>query len=397
MDLYRSLDGMVRVCLTAAVLPEALADMAAMGIELRELDMADELTAVFTVRRRDLTRIRNLARKKGMTLKIMENVGLYWRLKGLARRRVLLLGGMFLVLLWILVSGRIFVLEVDGNRVVPDRRILEAADNCGISFGVSARSLRSEKMKNSLLAELPELSWAGINIHGTRAVITVRERVDAPIVPERITIGHIVACRDAWVTDLTVTAGTLLTEPGSIVKKGQVLISGYKQTGGIGLGTLAEGDVFGITHRKIGVKSLRNSVSRTAIRAENEKWAILIGKKRINLYFGSGICDSSCVKMYNKYVLRLPGGYELPAALVRETQILYDLRDDQISGEYADQEMKTFARTYLSEQMIAGSVLRAREEMIAGDCYLLRGDYDCKEMIGRVQTVEIGVYHGKTD
>jgi hypothetical protein len=52
------------------------------------------------------------------------------------------------------------------------------------------------------------------------------------------------------------------------------------------------------------------------------RYSILLGKKRINFYKGSGIYDGSCVKMVSQYHLTLPGDYVLPVTVVKEEPLL---------------------------------------------------------------------------
>ena len=55
------------------------------------------------------------------------------------------------------------------------------------------------------------------------------------------------------------------------------------------------------------------------------------------------------------------------------------------------------ALRYLESQMIAGSVLQQDTQIVPqDDGVLLRGEYVCMEMIGRVQKEQIGEQNGST-
>jgi sporulation protein YqfD len=153
-------------------------------------------------------------------------------------------------LLTIFLPTRVLFIHVEGNSTVEERRILEAAQECGIRFGASRRQVRSEKMKNRLLEKVPELKWAGVNTSGCTAVISVREQ---PVQEQRTGytgISSIVAACDGRITSCTVTKGNGLCAPGQVVQKGQLLISGYLDCGICIRVTGAEGEIFAETRQE---------------------------------------------------------------------------------------------------------------------------------------------------
>ena len=102
--------------------------------------------------------------------------------------------------------------------------------------------------------------------------------------------------------------------------------------------------------------------------------------------------------MYSKYVLTLPGGFELPLGLVREIFIERELSEEILDEHEVRKLLSDFATDYLRNQMIAGRILCTDEQFAySDDLYHLSGNYACTEMIGRVQQEQIGAYHGKTD
>ena len=65
--------------------------------------------------------------------------------------------------------------------------------------------------------------------------------------------------------------------------------------------------------------------------------------------------------MYSKYVLTLPGGFELPVALLRETLIDCNLYEEFSKEQNAYQFLSNFASDYTRKRMIAGQILVADE------------------------------------
>ena len=389
--------GTLRIKLTGADVTGSMRAINGLGIQVREIEFIDEFHVLFYIGRKSFPALRGCAEKRGDRVEILRTDGLFWSIPRMVRRPVLIAGIMLLLFCSLYLPGRILFVSVEGNSILPDRKILEAAENCGIVFGASRRSLRSEAVKNALLSELPELQWAGVNTVGCRAVITVRERSQSGESKKITPLSNIVAARDAVINSITVTKGSSLCVPGQAVKRGQFLISGYTDSGLVLTATGAEGEVMGFTSRGLEAVMPRFHTERVSTTAETAKYSIRIGKKRINFYKGSGISHGSCVKMYLKYVLTLPGGFELPVAFVKEC-ISDSIVADVICAPEAATRLSGFAENYLKRQMVAGVVHSAAEQVeITDDLIRLSGRYVCSEVIGRYQNEMIGEYHGKND
>ena len=115
------------------------------------------------------------------------------------------------------------------------------------------------------------------------------------------------------------------------------------------------------------------------------RYSLLIGKKLIKLFKGSGICGGSCVKMYSTKSMALPGGRVLPIAVIIEQHEEYSHLSEQTATMFADQDLQRMAEIYLRSQMIAGEIVQSSTEVnYANDYCLILGTYSCTETIGRV-------------
>jgi sporulation protein YqfD len=307
---------------------------------------------------------------------------------------VLLLGILLMLFSAIILPRHVLFIQVEGNKQLPDKRIIEAAENCGIRFGTSRKHIRSEKVKNDLLSSIPELQWAGVNTKGCVAVISVRERtIKERHLPEKI-VSNIIADRDGFIISCTASKGNLICTQGQAVRKGELLISGYTDCGISIHATRAEGEVFAQTLRNLSVIAPKNWVLVADNGNKIQSISLLIGKKRINLWKDSGIWSVTCGRMYKEYFMTLPGGFSLPLALCLDVR----LNREHLSAEYScGHTPEEFARDYLRRQMVAGTILQ--EDITVADrpdYYMLQGNYICSEMIGRVQSEVIGEQHGKT-
>ena len=371
MQLWWHLRGWKRLRLTSADCPARLREIS-QRITLEDICFAEELTAEFRCLGSDEKRIRI---RDGECLETVLEGGLptvmhrVWAWRRLAAF-CLLLGIMTAVL-----PTRVFFFRVEGNGELPERRILEQAEACGLTFGAARARLRSEQIKNRLLRAIPELRWAGVNTQGCTAVITVALR-DQGQPPEQEHPGDIVAVSDGIVTACYPRTGTSCVHPGQAVRSGEILISGLTDLGRSTRAERAEGEVYGLTRRTVEAVLPGKTLARTDGERVVRKFSLRIGKKSVNFSNDSGISHGSCVKMRTVNYLTLPGGFRLPAALVTETYTLCDV--EQIPREdWAP--LTEAARRCLGERMIAGEIL---EEALSREGNRLLADFECRELIG---------------
>lgn len=369
-----------------------------MGIVISHLQRQDELTVRFRIQRRDLVSMNMLVKRRGGRLACKRIYGCYQAVKPLLSRPVLVLGMLILTVLTFFLPGRILFVQVVGNLSVADQQIIEAASECGIQFGASRRAIRSEKVKNALLERIPQLQWIGVNTYGCTAIISVEEKTPQHSENNTVSISSIVASRDGVIRDMIISSGTPVCKPGQAVRKGQLLVSGYSDCGICIHGTRSEADIQADTKHSLEVVTPIEYQKRDLHQQQSKKISLIIGKKRINFYKGSGISPPTCGKMYEEIYMILPGGFQLPLALVIETRVDHSVETTLLSEKHNASVLCDFANHYLLQNMVAGEIIDGKEDierLKATDC--LRGTYMCREMIGRVRIEETIEQNGKNN
>ena len=372
MELWWRVRGWVRLRLTSADCTGRLRALSR-EVALEDIRFENDLTVTFSVFHGDRERV--LVRD-GDSLEIIGEGGLPRWLQFLNRWKSVAAMLLILGMLTVFLQGHILFFRVEGNGTVPARLILERAADCGLGFGAPAREIRSEQIKNHLLWAIPELRWAGVNVSGCTAVLTVAEREVAPESGEEMP-GDIVAALDAVVTDVFPATGTLMVAPGQAVRAGDVLISGATDLGLLVRTDRAAGEIYGLTRRQYDAVI----PSETTLRRENgrvvRKFSLRIGKKYVNFSNDSGILHGTCGRMRTVKYMTLPGGFQLPVALVTDTYRLCD--SEPIPREMDAALLLEQVRRYALEDMTAGTILR-EEVTVVGD--RLRVTLECREMIG---------------
>lgn len=387
MKLWKSLQGKLNLWLTCADPVALLNTITDSGIVLKNAVYQSDLELSVTIFQSDYHMIQKICEKNGATVRIVEKIGIYWRILGMQKRPVLLLFFGIILMMGLLLPSRILFVQVEGNVRIPTKQILEAASECGISFGAVRRNVRSEVMKNALLEKIPDIQWAGVNTVGCTAVISVKEKTaqDSPQTQSG-KISSIIASRDGVIQDCTVLEGNPLCSVGQAVKKGQTLVSGYLDSGLLTRTTCAKAEVKALTFRQLHAISIKPAREKGVVQKEVHRYSIRIGKKLINLYKDSGILSGTCDKMYLEEYVVLPGGFSLPVSLIKETILYHDEAERAALSENQDEWLRDAAQDYLLSDMIAGQIISSETELQHSDeMTSIYGQYMCVEMIGQVK------------
>lgn len=396
MSFWKKAGGILRLELTGAEPENSLQAIALAGIAMEQIHRKGALTLEFVIQHADYAALEALCRKRGETLRVLGRYGLFYAGKSLLKRKLLLTGISLLIAMTALLPTRTLFIQVAGNQAVPAAKILAEAEKAGLVFGVCRRDIRSEQLKNALLDAIPELEWAGVNTRGCTAVISVRERAEQKTREIRQNVGNIVAARDGYILSALVTRGTGLVQPGQAVRAGEILISGYTDCGICIQATQAAGEVLAETRRQLEVHMPEVYQKKGMPTGTKRVFSLLIGKKRIFFWKDSGILEGSCDRIQREYPLTLPGGFRLPVSVRIDTCINRELSPEGCSPQEASASLEGFCARYLTEQMLAGRVLKKTQHITRqGGAYRLRGSYLCAEIISRQKLEQNGVPNGK--
>lgn len=363
------------------------------GVVIRNIVFLDPLTSEFEILYQDFKKTDRTLSSGGRRVeyKIIHKDGWLWVLKRILHRPVLVTGLVLFLLFALLIPSRILFIRVEGDEALTEKQILSQAHQFGIRFGSRKRDVRSEQVKNALLGAIPELQWVGINTSGCVATIHVRERsVVKPPVSEYNNISSLVASHSGVVNQIVVLKGTAQCSIGEQVDVGDLLISGYTDSGLKVSAEHADGEVYAYTLRNqtvIAPKILRQKVK---VKEKHTCIFLRIGKKLLKIWNDSGIHRVTCDKMYDEYVLTLPGEFQLPVSMIIQTCFVCECSDSFTKSSANYEWIRVFSEKYLQGQMLAGQICSSRETITEEeDYYLLMGSYACNEMIGKVKYEEI--------
>ncbi len=395
--MYRHITNLLAGQVTGRVesgFPERVLNICAEhALRFWDLEWESAVAFTFTMTRRDWKRLRRLSRRLDCQLEARS-----WRGVPFFVGRMRLRLGLWITLglcLAALLTGSFFIwdFDIEGNQSVSDLEILRALEKHGVTFGSFGLGVNSFELRNDILLDLPELSYIAVNVKGSRAYVQVRERIPVPEIISKRQPGNTVARRDALITDIHVFDGEKMVLPGATVTQGQLLISGVVENDFAGARYLrGMGEVWGRTWYTLRCRVPLTVSEKVCTGDETVKHALIIGKKRLNLHFGSSISGDTCDKIVNYRQCTLPGGVLLPVTIVSERLRTYETQETRRTERDALALAEGILLERLEGYLEDGQILRTelQKERI-GDTLQITLLAECQEEIGSFVAIPVEI------
>lgn len=377
--LMNFLRGMVTLTVTGPF-PERLINLCAQEeIDFWGVVWLDMNTLRLTTRRRTLGFLENLAQRAGCQVRVEGRKGLPDFLLRFRKRHAFLVGLTLSLCAVAVMSRFVLTIEVTGNEQVPTAVILTQLRQLGIKPGVYGPSIDRQQAAQEALLELKELSWMGINLHGTRLEVIVRERIPAPQRVDETGYYDIVAEADGIITQVEAEQGDAVVQEGDTVLAGETLISGrvtmeppqYSDQPTRYYQTHARGRVWARTWRTLTAAIPAKTEVKEYAGEDRTVWAVEWMGRRYVLWgcpeAGAGWEQSSVAWQGS-----LPGGAVLPLVLERETQRAYTLRTVEMDLEAA-------------QDMLEKKLLDRLEQLVGEDGTIVSVAYSARFAEGQLQ------------
>ena len=175
----------------------------------------------------DFKKLRSITKKTKCKVSIKEKKGLYFTLFKYRKRKLIFVFLFLIIVFSIAFSTFIWDIDIVGNERVSKEIIISKLKDSGLYIGRNKIGLDKKEVVNELRAMENELSWVGIEIDGTRAIVKVVEktRMDEKNI-QQTSIGDIKATKSGVITKLVSESGTSKFKALDYVNKGDTLIEG---------------------------------------------------------------------------------------------------------------------------------------------------------------------------
>lgn len=359
------------------------------NINYWNLKYDDEDGLTFKILRKEYKKLFNILDKNGCIVYIVYEKGLPNYFKRYRNRIGILFGTMiFFGLLW-LSTLFIWDMEINGNHTVKDEIIIERLAKLGCEIGSFIPAIDFDKLCNDYILYFDDASWISVNLIGTVANVEMRERIKDEYGIADNRPANIIAKCDGFIESYQVIAGKREIEIATVVRKGDILISGVVEMKSGELKLIrAEGKINAVTNRSYTVNVPLNYTKKSYTGVSENKKTIKIFGKNINFY----INDEISIEKYDKIVdvnrIILFGVIKLPVTIQTETYNEYDY----IPWELTEDEARIIAEKKMTDlllkELIASDVLEQNiTSGIINDEYVITCDIRCLEDIAELSVI----------
>ena len=366
-----TLRGTVRIEVTGT-LPESVLNEAALAaIEVWDLESVNTWTIRLSCYEARLPLLEKAALDCGCDLRILDRRGGRDSLHFVRRRLPLLIGVGLAALLLFLSSLFIWHIDIRGNSNLSRGEILRALDESGVGVGSFWPGLSAELVRSEVMQRLPEIGWMTVNVNGSRAVVVIRERVPRPPLYQESGAADLVASKAGVIRRISVL--------GQVVLPGQLLVSGRRDSlTDSGERVYARGTVMAETWVELNAVCPAEEELKVSRGLPHSRYALIFGKRRVNLYFNSGKAIDACDRIIMEKSFGIEGLFSLPIRIVRERLVPYR----NTPGDGHDRDAMARRLYTRLEQTTQGQILDYRfTESTDGACYVLTLRAHCSENI----------------
>ncbi len=175
----------------------------------------------------DFHRIRAVARKCGVSVKIKEKRGLFRLIALYKNRYVFVIAAAMCAILFAVLSQFIWLVEINGVEKSDIESITALLDEIGVKRGALKKSLpEGMEMKRAIVGNTDSIAWAWVYIEGVKARVEIYEQTLPPNVIDKDTPCDIVSSCDGVIKHLIVKGGEEKVREGDAVRAGDIIASG---------------------------------------------------------------------------------------------------------------------------------------------------------------------------
>lgn len=192
------------------------------GLLIEQLSQTHFLTSP-----KDFKKMKDVARKTGVHLRIKGRRGLPFFLYRNRKRKLLGIGvGTFFLVLY-LSSFFIWDISFEGNRRFTDDMLSGYLETVPVYQGMKKEDISCEALEAGIRNAFTEITWVSAEIRGTRLIIRIKENevMMEPLVTDE-TPCDLVAGTNGTITGIIVRHGLSQVKVGDVVEEGMLLVDG---------------------------------------------------------------------------------------------------------------------------------------------------------------------------
>lgn len=297
---------------------------------------------------KEFKKIRDIARKTKCKITITSKKGIPFIFEKYKKRKIFLL-------MMCIISGLLFVLsqfvwnievKITGDTLNEDE-IINSLNENGLYIGEKKSSIDVKEIINNVRLKREDISWIGIEIKGTNAIVEVVEAEEKPEVVDENDYCSIVSDKPGKILKVIANNGTAMVKPGDIVKEGSLLIAGWIEGKYTGTRFVrADGKIDALVwYTETGsVKLNEKKIEKTG--NTEKKYALNINNFRINLYKKLSNFEKYDT-IYTAKKIKIFSNFYIPVELIECNN--FEIKEENVN--YSEEEAKAEAKRRAEEKL----------------------------------------------
>lgn len=315
----------------------------------------------FRIMLKDYYKLKPIVKKTGTIPYIDHRYGLPFLIHKYKKRKGYLAGIILFCTILYILSLYIWDINILGGHSYTPEAMLKFLNSKQIYIGLMKKNIDCQEIEELIRATYNDIGWVSAEIKGTRLIIKITEtNMPAPAVTATENC-HIIASRDCIITNIITRTGTPKVEVGSVVKKGDILVSGVVDIIGDNetlvdrRPVIADADIIGKTFYeykdKIPLRYIQKQYTGNSKTGYNVSFLL----KKINLY-KPRILYTKYDIIVNEFMLHLSDNFYLPVSYSVTNYPEYE----EIKKKYTKEEVTALAKEHLKrflDRLVENNVL----------------------------------------
>lgn len=302
---------------------------------------------------KDFKKLKKIARKTGCKYKIIHKYGMpFFIFKNRYRKTFAISIFVFVALLYYF-SSFIWVIEVKGNKFVDNNHILQFCKQNNLYLGVKKRKIDTLKLQNEIKNQFEDISFINVKINGTKATITISEKLQIKNMVENNKPCDIIAKEDGIINSIVTRTGRPIVLENDEVKKGDVLVSGEvflkegEEIKGVYY-TYADADIIAKTNKTIKVEVPFTYNKKVYTNKKKSFYSLKFFDKSFSLsIFKPNINYTNYDVFTKRKQLKLAKNFYLPFIIKKTEYREYFFKQQK----YSNEEAKSIANKLINEKI----------------------------------------------
>lgn len=174
--------------------------------------------------------LKPLLKKTGTKASVLKRYGLPFFMSKMGRRKIFVAGFLCCMLFWMLTSGYIWNIRIEGNYVLTDDVLLDYLEEQNVRVAMRKERLQIEELEKALREDYDVITWTSVQLKGTTLLIYIKENempnYDQSSQLEKSESTDLIATKAGTVSYIITRSGVPKVALGDVVEKGDVLVSG---------------------------------------------------------------------------------------------------------------------------------------------------------------------------